>query len=202
MHRNAVLLASLVAAALAVVPGCGSGDGSSGAPAAGSAKPAAASSAQPAAPAAAAEKKNEEAPKFELVDKDLSPAGDSWKGWTAKGPAEAEVMEDLGGARIVTKKVIGPGAFDIAFKQGKRNLKESKEALQKGADAARSTVTFTVDTADALEWTTTTGNVKSYDFILLQKSGGKDVTCYTVSPREDEAEIAPLKEACKSLTKK
>ena len=42
-----------------------------------------------------------------LVEIDLSPAGAAFKGWVAKGPADAKVMEDLGGARIATKKVAG-----------------------------------------------------------------------------------------------
>lgn len=151
---------------------------------------------------ASAAAKPQDAPKVELVDKDLSTAGAVWKGWVMKAPADADVMGDLSGVRIVTKKAIGPGSFDLAFKLGKQNLKELKTNLEKGAAAAKTTVTFTVDTPEALEWTITAGSAKTYDFSLIQKTGGKDVTCYTVTARESEAEIAALKEACKRLEKK
>jgi hypothetical protein len=143
-----------------------------------------------------------EAEKLTLVDVDLTPAGASWAGWTAKGPADASVMEDLGGARIATKKVRGPGSFDIAFKQGKIDLKERKDQIMKGAEMAKSTVTFTVDTPEALEWTSAFDTSKSFEFVQLRKVGDVEVACYTVSPRPNAEEIATLKESCASLAKK
>jgi hypothetical protein len=138
----------------------------------------------------------------ELVEKDLSAAGAAFTGWVAKGPADATVMEDMGGARIATKKVSGPGSFDVDFKMGKQDLKKHKADLEKGAKTAKSTVTFTTETADTLVWTTDVGGTKSYDFLLLQKSSDKDVTCYTVTSRESEAELKALQDACKTLEKK
>jgi len=138
----------------------------------------------------------------ELVEKDLSAAGAAFKGWVAKGPADATVMEDMGGARIATKKVSGPGSFDLAFKMGKQDLKKHKADLEKGAKTAKSTVTFTTETADTLVWTTDVGGTKSYDFMLLQKASDKDVTCYTVTSRESEADLKALQDACKTLEKK
>jgi len=138
----------------------------------------------------------------ELVEKDLSTAGAAFKGWVAKGPADATVMEDLGGARIATKKVSGPGSFDLAFKMGKQDLKKRKADLEKGAATAKSKITFTTDTAEALVWTTEIGTTKSYDFIVVQKSSDKDVTCYTVTSRDSEADLKALQDACKTLEKK
>ena len=146
--------------------------------------------------------KTEEAPKAELVDKDLSKAGAAFKGWSAKGPADSDVMEDMSGVRIATKKVVGPGSFDLGFMMGKKNLKELKTNTQKGADAGKVKVTFTVDTPEALEWTSEIGTVKNFHFAIIQKSSGKDVTCYTVTPRDTEADVNALKEACKTLVKK
>ncbi len=188
------LVATLIALA-----GCG-GD-TKKTPTADATKPA--DAAKPAdAPKPAHAPKPEEAVKLTLVDVDLSPAGATWAGWTAKGPADAKVMEDLGGARIATPKVRGPGSFDIAFKQGPLDLKERKEQIMKGAEMAKSTVTFTVDTAESLEWTTAFDTSKSFEFVQLRKVGDVDVACYTVSSRPDAAEIATLKESCASLAKK
>lgn len=137
-----------------------------------------------------------------LVDKDLAPAGEKWAGWSAKGPESATVMEDLGGARIATPKVRGPGAFDVAFKQERIDFATRKKSIQEGADMAKSTVTFTVDTPDALEWSSKMGDRTSYQFVLVRKVGDVEVSCYTVTPRESEAEIADLKKSCESIAKK
>jgi hypothetical protein len=210
MNIRQSVFAALVSASF--LAACGSGDqpapASSGsatktAEPAKSAGPSAAKSAAPAASSAApaASAPAADAPKVEMEDKDLGKVA-ALKGWTAKGPKDADVMEDLGGARIVTKKVSGPGSFDLAFKIGKTNLKELKTNLQKGAEAAKAKITFTVDTADALEWTNEIGSTKDYSFSIISKVGGKDVTCYTVTPRESEADVNALKEACKTLAKK
>jgi len=184
---------------LACGPDAGGGAASGSAKPAGSAaapaKSGAAASAKPSAAASA------EAPKVEMVEKDLSKV-EAFKGWVAKGPADADVMEDLGGVRIVTKKVRGPGSFDLAFKAGKPNFKEMKDGHKKGAEIAKTTITYSVDTADALEWTSATESSKMYAFSIVMKVDGKDFTCYTVSPRETEAEANELKEACKTLAKK
>ena len=108
----------------------------------------------------------------------------------------------MGGARIATPKVRGPGSFDIAFKQGTIDLKERKEQIMKGAEMAKSTVTFTVETAEALEWTQAFDTSKSHEFVMLRKVGDVDVACYSVSARPNEAEILVLKESCASLAKK
>lgn len=137
-----------------------------------------------------------------LVDKDLAPAGEKWAGWSAKGPEDASVMEDLGGARIASKKVRGPGSFDVAFRQERQNFEDRKKGIQEGAAMAKSTVTFTVDTPDAIEWNSKIGDSTMYHFAIVRKVGDVEVTCYTVSPRESAEDIAPLKQSCESLAKK
>ena len=202
----------LGAVAVVTLLGCGdSAGGAASGSAAATTKPAMTSSAKPmmstkpmassmasAAPSASAAA---DPAKMEMVEHDLDKVA-AFKGWVAKGPADADVSEDLGGVRIVTKKVSGPGSFDLAWALKKNDLKAKKTAVQKGADTAKSKVTFTTDSAEELAWTNEVGSTKSYDFEYIFKAEGKDVTCYTVTPRETEAEIAVLKDACKSLAKK
>lgn len=149
---------------------------------------------KPAAPTA-----DEPAARPALVDKDLAKAGSAFAGWTAKGPADADVMEDLGGARIVTKKVTG---FDLAWRIGVDKLDELKKGLVDGAKSAGVKVTFTTDTPDALVWTTEAGSHESYSFTIHQKLGGVDVTCYTVTPRDDADGAKFEQETCATLAKK
>ena len=103
----------------------------------------------------------ETAKPVELVDHDLSSADPKWAGWSAKGPADAKVMADgVAGARLAAK---GPSlldrkpgsdeGFDIAFAWGKDDLASLKSNLKKGADDSKSTLTFTKDEADRLEYT-------------------------------------------------
>nr|HEX4317132.1 hypothetical protein [Kofleriaceae bacterium] len=136
-----------------------------------------------------------------LVDKDLSPAGKDFAGWTAKGPADAKVVEDLGGARIVTQKVTG---FDLAFKLGAGidDLKDFKAQQQKAATTYNLKIAYTTDTPDALVWTTGDGSSKSYDFRIHAKVSGKDVTCYTVTPRDSEDALKFLQAQCATIAKK
>lgn len=197
MMANARFLALLVSISLSPV-GCG-GDSK---PAAGE-KKAEAKAATPEAPKAAppkAEPPKAEPPK--LVDKDLSPAGAAWAGWTAKGPEDATVMEDLGGARIATKKVRGPGSFDVAFRQERVNFADRKKGIQEGAAMANSTITFIADTPDALEWSSKIGDSTMYNFVIVRKVGDVEVSCYTVSPRESAEDLGVLKQSCESLAKK
>ena len=141
----------------------------------------------------------------ELVAKDLGKAGDKWKGWTAKGPADADVMGDLGGVRIVPKKVT---PFDLGFQMRADDLKALKDGIQKGTETANKTadakvkVTFTTDTPDALEWTTEVGSFKTWGFHIHMNVGGTDFTCYAVTPRTSEANAKLVKSACASLAKK
>ena len=101
-----------------------------------------------------------------------------------------------------TKKVMGPGSFDLAFKLGKGDFKPFKDGLVKGAEITKSKITFISDTPESLEWTSEAGTSKTYSFRLSLKAGKDEYTCYTVSPRESEAEYKAHKEACSTLMKK
>ena len=191
MNTNSRVFGLLMGVALAV--GCGGDSKSAGG---GEKKAEAGKAGQAAKPAEKA------AEPLVLVDKDLAPAGETWAGWTAKGPEDGKVMEDLGGARIATPKVRGPGSFDVAFRQERVNFADRKKGVQEGAAMANATVTFTADTPDALEWNSKIGDSVSYHFVLVRKVGDVEVSCYTVSPRASEAEIADLKKSCESLAKK
>ena len=196
---------SMFVAAVSLLGACGSdaggGAGSGSAKASGSA--AAKTSAAPAKSAAATATASAvaDAPKAEMVEKELDKVA-AFKGWVAKGPADADVMEDLGGVRIATKKVMGPGSFDLAFKLGKGDFKPFKDGLVKGAEITKSKITFISDTPESLEWTSEAGTSKTYSFRLSLKAGKDEYTCYTVSPRESEAEYKAHKEACSTLMKK
>jgi hypothetical protein len=151
-----------------------------------------------------------------LADFDLSTADAKWKGWTAKGPADAKVMADgVQGARIAAKgpsildqKKGGDNGFDVAFAWGKDDLKALKKNLQKGADNpvgnVKMKLTFTRDEADMLEWTTEVGDSKTYSFEMHMKIGKADVTCknnYMVGSGNPE-EHQRVMDACKTLNKK
>ncbi|MBL9021556.1 MAG: hypothetical protein JNL21_05125 [Myxococcales bacterium] len=200
--------AALTLASLAIACGgegsapAGSSKPASSAAAKSSGAPAAKSAAPSAAAASAAPSADAPAEKMELVEKDLSKAGDKFKGWVAKGPADAEVMEDLGGARIATKKVMGPGSFDLAFRMDKPKVKDLKEGATKGAEIGKGKLEWITDSADALEWSVEANGKKMYFFHIGMKVEGKDVTCYLVSPRDSEADYKLHKEACQSLAKK
>ena len=138
-----------------------------------------------------------------LEEKDLSPAGEAFKGWFAKGPKDATVMGDLGGVRIATKIVRGPDSFDLAWAFKKPDFKEMKDNLAKGDEIAKSKTTYTVDTPDALEWTTEYEHGKSLNFSINFAVSGQDVNCYTMPGGVKNPErLAFLKETCKSIVKK
>jgi len=85
----------------------------------------------------------------------------------------------------------------------KPDLKTMKENLTKGAELAKSKLTFTVDTADALEWTSEHGASSSHHFSITFQVAGQDVTCYTLPMGEKAPEkVAFLKETCKTIVKK
>ncbi len=141
--------------------------------------------------------------KPELEEKDLSAAGEAFKGWFARGPKDARVMGDLGGARIATKNGRGPDAFDLAWAFKKPDFKEMKGNIAKGDEIAKTRTTFTADSPEALEWSTESGNHKSLHFSITFQVSGQDVNCYTLPMGVRNAEkLAFLKETCRSLVKK
>ncbi len=160
-----------------------------------------------AAPAAAKPAPTESKPApaaVEIVDYDLTSADPEWAGWTAKAPKGAQIMADgVKGARIAGN---GRDGFDLNFDPKHKDLKELKKNLETGAAASKGEmkITFTKDTADALEWTSVGYGATTYSFVHLMKVGGRDVSCgnnFMVGIR-DEALLKQHVDACKSLAKK
>lgn len=213
LHSRTLFVA--LAGAMALIVGCDSASSGAGsASAAGSGAPAAKSgTASSAAAKTSAAATTPEAPKVELVDHDLSSADPKWAGWTVKGPADAKVMQDgVNGARlagkgpsIMDRKPGGDEGFDIAFAWGKDDLKKHIEAVKKGAEMAKSTVTVTKEEAGVLEYTIKgeSGNT-TYNFLLHMNVEKTDITCKNGNAMGagNEAEHKRLIEGCKSLAKK
>lgn len=215
LTRNTSIVLGAIAA---LVIGCG-GEGSGSAPAgsgapAASGKPTAAATTTAAATATA--KPAEPAKTVEMTEFDLSTADAKWKGWVAKGPSDAKVMQDgvqgarvaANGPNILDRKPGGDNGYDIAFAWGKDDLKELKKNLQKGADnpigGAKMKLTFTKDEPDMLEYTTEVGETKSYNFVMHMKVEKADVTCKNgnMMGAGNEAEHKRLMDGCKTLMKK
>ncbi len=182
----------------------------------GGASSGAASSAKPAASASASAKPAEAPPPaaVEMAEHDLASADASWKGWSASGPKDAQVMADgVKGARIAAKgpslmdrKPGGDNGFDIAFEQAKADMKAAKtfneNAVKGGAGKVK--VDYIKEDADLMEWTTTVGETKTYNFVLAMKVDGKDVNCKTnfMMGAGNEAEMKRDIDACKTLKHK
>jgi hypothetical protein len=204
---------SLLAVGLLVSAlGCGDKAADGGA---GSAKPAttstaaktAATTAKTAAPAPTAKP-------VEMIDFDLEQGEPKWKGWTAKGPSDAKMLKDgMDGVRIaakgggIMKKEGEDEGFDMSFGWGKKNLKELKANIEKGAAASegKSVLTFMTDTPELLEWKSVyDGKRTSYNFVMNFNVEKTDVFCknnYMVGSG-NEAEHKRIMEACKTLAKK
>lgn len=202
-----------IAASQLAACGNDSGGGTTGAPATGKATTAAATAAPPAT-ATAAPKPAAKA--VDMIDIDLSTADAKWKGWTAKGPADAKVLADgVQGARIAAKgpSILdhtkgGDNGFDMAFAWGKDDFKSLRKNLQKGADNpignTKMKLTFTKDEPDLLEWTTEVGDTKTYNFEMHMKVEKADVTCknnYMIGSGNAD-EHKRVMDACKTLAKK
>ncbi len=152
---------------------------------AGAAPAAAAAPATPAAAAAGAEL-------------DLSAAGEGWKGFTIKAPAGATATSDGTDGVIVNLESL---AFQISTQS---DVKMLKDAMKAGMEQSKGKVTYTVDKADELAYTTEQdmgGNIiKGYGFQLVLSPGGKKVMCG--ANVDSEAQVATIKAICNSLTKK
>jgi hypothetical protein len=144
------------------------------------------------------------APVIEMVEHDLSSADPEWAGWVAKGPKEAKVMQDgVKGARIAAGRAAG---FDLAFAPKKQDLATIKKNLEIGAEKSEGKLklTFTTDTADALEWTADGYGAVKFNFIRNMTVGDREIACknnYMIGIDGEES-LARHKEACDSLAKK
>jgi predicted small lipoprotein YifL len=132
-------------------------------------------------------------------DVDLSPGGVAWKGLTLKGPADSKVTDNgAGGVGVV----MGNFAFEI---NPTEDLKLRKDGIKSGLEFSKGTVTYQVDTADEIAYTTETPNadgakIKGYGFAMAVTVAGKKLYCNAML--DDEGQVAAAKTACKSLAKK
>lgn len=130
---------------------------------------------------------------------DLSPGGAAWKGLTIKGPADTKVTDNgAGGVGIV----MGNFGFEV---NPTEDLKLRKDGIKSGLEFSKGTVTYQVDTADELAYTTETPNadgakIKGYGFAMATTVAGKKLYCNAML--DDEKQIAAAKTACKSIAKK
>lgn len=143
-------------------------------------------------------------PAVEMVEHDLSSADPEWAGWVAQGPKGAKIMPDgVQGARIAAGR---DSDFDLAFAPKKTEFADLKKGLQTGADSSggKMKLTFTTDTAEALEWTSEGYGRTTYNFIQNMTADGRAVTCknnYMVGIESTES-LAAHKAACATLKKK
>ena len=130
---------------------------------------------------------------------DLSPGGAAWKGYTIRGPADAKVTDNGAGGVGIT---MGSFGFEI---NPTEDLKLRKDGIKSGLEFSKGTVTYQVDTADEIAYTTETPNadgakIKGYGFATSVSVAGKKLYCNAML--DDEAQVAAAKAACKSLAKK
>ncbi|NUP10449.1 MAG: hypothetical protein HOW73_30735 [Polyangiaceae bacterium] len=209
MHKNWKLIAPLTICLAAF--GCGEGGSGSGSAVASSsgassAKPAA-SSKPTSAPTTAAAKPTSvptASSSEELVETDLSPRGDEWKGFTIKAPKDAKVMDDLGDCRVATK------GFDVVLsqKKNKADIAQKKKALEDLAKQVKGKVTFKNETAEGFDYTFERPKMDkpdemfaSDDFFMIVKVGGKNVGCFPHDSAMGD-EIEKARTACKTVAKK
>lgn len=138
------------------------------------------------------------APAAAGAELDLSAAGEGWKGFTIKAPAGATATSDGTDGVIVNLESL---AFQISTQN---DVKMLKDGMKAGMEQSKGKVTFTVDKADELAYTTEQdmgGNIiKGYGFQLVLSPGGKKVMCG--ANVDSEAQVATIKAICNSLTKK
>jgi hypothetical protein len=147
--------------------------------------------------------------KVEMVEVDLSSAGAAWKGYSIKAPKESQVMEDMSNIRVAGKGCPITETcpqFDLILSQKKPNFKETKSLQDQGATAMKDKIEWTSETADTLEWTRESSmgdsTIKTLNFERIVKVGGKELGCWPLNAPSKESDIAAMKEACTTLSKK
>lgn len=156
-----------------------------------------ASPAKPAAPKPAKE--------IEMVETDLSPRGDEWKGFVIQAPKDAKVMDDLGDCRIAATRT-----FDVvlSMKSPKNDVAAMKKFLEELAPKMKAKLAISNETPTGFDWKRETPNETTpdkpfirEDFFSLVDVGGKKIGCFPHSSAGKE-EIERARAACKTLAKK
>jgi hypothetical protein len=195
-------VSSLVLSALLVACG-GDGAGSSASASASSAPKASGGSS---ASGAAAPKPAPAKPKeIEMVDTDLSPRGDEWKGLSIKAPKDAKIMDDMGDCRVAATRTID---IILSQKAPKNDVAARKKDLEELAGKMKGKITFSNETATGFDWKRETPNetfpdkpIVREDFFTVVEIDGKKIGCFP-STSSSKEEIQRTREACKTLSKK
>jgi hypothetical protein len=144
------------------------------------------------------------ADKPKLVDTDLSSRGKEWAGWTIQAPEGSKVMEDMSDLRVAGKPCPITDdclRYDLILSQKKPDLKATKKIQIDSAKQFGDKVDITQDTADYLEWTRETMGVKTKNFEMVLKVGGKDISCHPMGGASD-SDFDVMKDSCKTVAKK
>lgn len=177
------------------------GDGGGTGPASSAAAPRSSAATTSAAKAPASKPKKE----IEMVETDLSPRGDEWKGFVIQAPKDAKVMDDLGDCRIAATRT-----FDLVLSQKspKNDVAAMKKFLEELAPKMKAKLEVSKETATGFDWKRETPNeampdkpIIREDFFALVEVGGKKIGCFPHSSAQKE-EIERAREACKTLAKK
>lgn len=131
-----------------------------------------------------------------LVDHDLSPQGDAWKGWHVQAPADGalEVNDGLVAGGIAIRW--GNGAGAMGFAHQKIDFKARKHDFKVSGDTV-----VDRETADELDATMTLMGTALKCFYQNRTIDGKPVACWTVSCVSDDAALARAHAICDSLGK-
>jgi hypothetical protein len=95
--------------------------------------------------------------------------------------------------------------FDIVLNPTKPNFQETKRQMEEGAATYKDKLQWTGETADTLEWTrepTMEDTGKTINFARIVNVGGKELGCSPLTAASKASDIAAMKEACATLTKK
>lgn len=139
------------------------------------------------------------APAASVVD--LGAAGAAWAGFTVKAPADTKIADNGAGGAVIMAKDF---QFDLSTEPFDAKL--TKDGLQFGLELSKGKVTYTVDKADELAWTTERPNadgapMKFFGFALGVSAGDKKASC-SASLFDSEEQVKVAREVCASLTKK
>ncbi|APR76732.1 Hypothetical protein A7982_02079 [Minicystis rosea] len=134
------------------------------------------------------------------TDVDLGASGSAWKGWHVKGPPGATVKKAADGLEIAAKDGIG-----IAVSFTSLSLESTANLVREGVNYDQKPAIL-LQNKELLEWSSSykdkSGPKTTFGFHMLVKTSGMTVGCRHVTGVPERAKLAPLEEACKTLSKR
>ena len=163
-----------------------------------------------------------------VVEKDLSPAGASWAGWTVKVPIGVHIQDNINPVTLSGKEMFlvddevlaaPPKERGVRFLSGQPNLEGSfyvdvslkkadlaalKARIVQGANELHGSLTFLHDDPGDLEWISRLGGRLTYQFALHMKLGDRTGTCSSYGPTASMAigEFSLEMDTCRSMARK